>query len=551
MATTPLKVAFLTGSDDQSTRMSIRAVCQLEGIQPVAVLLDTERPEAGRRWRNLKLNLKREGLSYLPYRVLLAIRERLEAMADGIIPADETEALLHRAFPDDSLERLSAIHGFRVVPVTNLNSEAAAQALRETGADLGIVLGTRVLKRSTFSVPRLGSINLHKGKVPDFRGMPPGFWELYTGQTRAGVTVHFVDDGLDTGDIVEEAQIPIHPKDTPDSLRAKLHDLGAATLATAAARLAAGTAARRAQPPSTRKPYRKPTRAQEAELAARLPHWTRVNALAHTVKLFVWLVIFYSGLFSLIRWFRRGSTRGAILLYHRVNDFADDVLTVNTHRFAQHLVTLRHFYKPVATEVIVDGVVSGKQLDPASVAVHFDDCYRDVRTHGARILAAAGVPATAFISSGFIDTDRVFPHDAEKYPHRFENLRASDVRELPLQGVSVGAHTVNHADLGQATLEQARTEVYESRRDLERILGSPVTLFSFPFGGLENIREEVRQLVAEAGYSALFSAHGGFISADTGPLDIPRFGVSSDHSPLALLMELEGLTPSQLLSRFR
>ncbi len=59
MATIPLKVAFLTGSDDQSTRMSIRAVCQLEGIQPVAVLLDTERPEAGRRWRNLKLNLKR------------------------------------------------------------------------------------------------------------------------------------------------------------------------------------------------------------------------------------------------------------------------------------------------------------------------------------------------------------------------------------------------------------------------------------------------------------------------------------------------------------
>ena len=56
-------------------------------------------------------------------------------------------------------------------------------------------------------------------------------------------------------------------------------------------------------------------------------------------------------------------------------------------------------------------------------------------------------------------------------------------------------------------------------------------------------------MVATAGYQALFSAHGGFVEPTTEVLDIPRVGVSSDHSPLALMMELEGLSFSYLSSR--
>jgi len=53
-------------------------------------------------------------------------------------------------------------------------------------------------------------------------------------------------------------------------------------------------------------------------------------------------------------------------------------------------------------------------------------------------------------------------------------------------------------------------------------------------------------MVVEAGYRALFSARGGFIGEDTELYDTPRIGVSSDHSPLALIMELEGLSPANL-----
>src|SRR5260370_26384207 len=113
--------------------------------------------------------------------------------------------------------------------------------------------------------------------------------------------------------------------------------------------------------------------------------------------------------------------------------------------------------------------------------------------------------------SGFIDTDRAFAHDVQKYPHVFENLRADDVRSLTEYGLEVGSHTVNHVDLGAVEIEQARVEVFESRRQLEQILERPVLSFSFPFCPLQNIREEVRQLVRDAGYPALFLAHGSFL----------------------------------------
>jgi len=78
-----------------------------------------------------------------------------------------------------------------------------------------------------------------------------------------------------------------------------------------------------------------------------------------------------------------------------------------------------------------------------------------------------------------------------------------------------------------------------------------VKLFSFPFGKIEDIRPEARAYIQEAGYSALFSAYGGFVNDDTSLWDIPRIGVSEEHLPLYLLLEIEGLTGPALAARFR
>ncbi len=541
-----MRVVFLIGRDDPNTVAVIARICEIDSVAVAAVLLDTGVAKPKDRWRNLKRNIRREGLTYPFIRLRSALKTRLEDWADGIVPQDEVRQLLDQAFPDLSLSQLAQRRGFDVIRAGNLNGPAAIEALKGVQADLGIVLGTRILKRALFSLPRLGCLNLHKGKVPEYRGMPPGFWELYDGQKSAGITVHFVDDGLDTGDIVGESEVAIQPTETPESLKSKLDQEGIVVLAGAVEQLSRGTATRRPQPPSTQKARTRPTRVQVEALAARTPHWRRLGDGRQILKNAAWLLLFYSGLYSLLRWMRRGQSRGAILLYHRVNDISQDVLTVSTRRFAEHLVALRRYYRPVPTSELVKQVLSGGHIPATSVAIHFDDCYRDVRSCAAPLLRAAGIPGMAFVSSGFIDTDRDFLHDRKKYPHKFPNLRTEDVRGLPALGVDIGAHTVNHVDLGTVALEQARVEVVDSRRQLEALLGRPVLYFSFPFGKITNIREEVRGMVAEAGYDALFAAGGGFIGRETARLDIPRFGVSSDQSPLALLMELEGLSLNHL-----
>jgi peptidoglycan/xylan/chitin deacetylase (PgdA/CDA1 family) len=550
MVDQPLKIAFLVGSDSRSVNLSIETVCALPNVKPVAVFLDRERAGLRRRVRNLVRNVRRNGWRYIPHRFFEALRERTDAwVSKAAAPPSEVQALLRKAFPDRcwTLQDLALKYEFALYVTGNLNGTEVVERLRACGADLGIVLGTRVLKPATFGAFPLGCANLHKGKVPEYRGMPPGFWELYEGAPTAGVTVHFINAGLDTGDIVATGEIPILKTDTPLSLLEKLHAAGAKALGEAISAIQSATASRRAQEESREPARTLPTLRQVAELRRKLPHWKGEGPLYTVLKNLYCLFVYYSGLYSLMRLLHRAQkSRGAIFLYHRINDVSKDPLTVDTETFASHLLALSRKYEVSSTSALVDCLRNSRTLRPTSVAIHFDDCYRDVLLHGAPLLQAAGVPATAFINSGFIDTNRTFDHDSRKYPFTFEMLRSDEVREWARRGFEVGAHTVNHVDLGKCPRETARDEIVDCGRRLQELTGRTVNLFSFPFGGVANITSDAIEDIQSAGYIALFSAHGGFLKEDTSVYDIPRMGISYEASALYALLQVEGIAPSQI-----
>jgi peptidoglycan/xylan/chitin deacetylase (PgdA/CDA1 family) len=289
------------------------------------------------------------------------------------------------------------------------------------------------------------------------------------------------------------------------------------------------------------------------ELFSRAPHIRHSPSdVKQIMKTALYLFFFHSGIYRAARQRAGGRYgRGAIILYHRVNNISVDPLTANTRAFAEHLVMLGRHYNVVGTGLMVNKIRRHEYLTPGSVAIHFDDCYRDVCTTAAPLLKAAGMPAAMFISSGFIDSDRVFDHDAKSCPHRFENLRGNDIPVLLSHGFEIGAHTVNHVNLGAVAVEEARREIIDSKRQLESRTGTDVKLFSFPFGRKQHFQPAVRDIVEHSGYDALFSAYGGFVSGRTDPFDIPRMGVSSEHRPLDLMMELEGLSLSDISARLR
>jgi len=373
--------------------------------------------------------------------------------------------------------------------------------------------------------------------------MPPGFWELYNGEASCGVTVHSVVETLDAGSIIASSAVPISPLETPDSLLVKLHLEAAHVLATAVDSLQTGSEAiSPREPDKVSNANTKPTRRQVEELAIRLPHWRRPKPTQVIAKNLMYLAMYHCGIHALAR--RRNlrrKTRGAILLYHRVNDISADPLTANLEQFAEHLLLLKRWYRPEITKRMVDALLSRQPVPPTSVAIHFDDCYRDIYSNAAPLLKAAGIPATAFINPGFIGTDRVFLHDQAKSPFRFPNLSVEDLRGWMDLGFDIGAHTINHVNLGQCSLEDGTNEIIGSGEQLEQLIQRPVRFFSFPFGKLDNLREEFRPVVKSANYRALFAAHGGFLDENTNCFDIPRMGISGEHKPLYLLFELEGL----------
>ena len=219
-----LRVVVLTGVDSTALRSAISKLANLPELQISAILFDSEPQTVRKRLRNLRRNVRREGLSYIPYRLAVFLRDFIDRLAARVFSLQEVMELLRRSFPDQAfcLTDLSQKYKIPIMKVENLNGPTAVETLRNLNADLGVVLGTRILKRSTFSIPRIGCLNVHMGKVPEYRGLPPGFWELYEKQSSAGVTIHFVDDGLDTGEIVGEDSVDIHPRESLETLQKKL-----------------------------------------------------------------------------------------------------------------------------------------------------------------------------------------------------------------------------------------------------------------------------------------------------------------------------------------
>ncbi len=93
-----------------------------------------------------------------------------------------------------------------------------------------VVAYGKIVPPKILRIPRLGPVNLHASLLPKYRGAAPIQWALLEGETVTGVTTMLMDEGLDTGDILEQVQIPIDREDTSLSLSRKLAEEGARLL---------------------------------------------------------------------------------------------------------------------------------------------------------------------------------------------------------------------------------------------------------------------------------------------------------------------------------
>ena len=98
--------------------------------------------------------------------------------------------------------------------IGSVNSDAARTALARINPDIVAVYGTRIIRRDTLRAVPAPFINYHAGINPKYRGQHPGYWALVNGDAaHAGVTVHLVDEGVDTGDVLYQAPVAFSKED--------------------------------------------------------------------------------------------------------------------------------------------------------------------------------------------------------------------------------------------------------------------------------------------------------------------------------------------------
>lgn len=97
----------------------------------------------------------------------------------------------------------------RIVFIPDIHAEEVLNQVRALEPDLGLIYGSPILKPELFEIPTFGSLGIHHGKLPDYRGNKTTFWAIYNGEKTAGVTIQKVNAGLDTGQIVKSGEVII------------------------------------------------------------------------------------------------------------------------------------------------------------------------------------------------------------------------------------------------------------------------------------------------------------------------------------------------------
>ncbi|MEW6209042.1 MAG: polysaccharide deacetylase family protein [Acidobacteriota bacterium] len=247
-----------------------------------------------------------------------------------------------------------------------------------------------------------------------------------------------------------------------------------------------------------------------------------------------------------------GRSRAVVLYYHRIGQA--DVLTTSAEEFHHQLRYFKNRYECISLAELCHRLREGRPLRRRSLVITFDDGYRDNFTFAAPLLKASGLTATFFVSTGFIESGRDFPHDLRDHQAsgRFPKLTWDDLRQMETAGFEIGSHTINHISLGRADSVTVEQEVYDSLAALTRELGRRERPFSFPWGKPEDISAEAMDCVRRAGYYAAVSAYGGANTRGDEVFGIRRVDVGNGKmSRLAVRARVAGFDPDYLRLKIR
>jgi peptidoglycan/xylan/chitin deacetylase (PgdA/CDA1 family) len=211
----------------------------------------------------------------------------------------------------------------------------------------------------------------------------------------------------------------------------------------------------------------------------------------------------------------------AILTYHSI-DASGSPISVSPAMFRLHMAMLAEAKIPI---VPLDQLCT----TPGSVAITFDDGFRNFTEHALPVLRNHGYPATVFVVSGYCGKRNDWPSQPSGIPV-LDLMDWAELRDIVPHGISLGGHSATHARLTGVSEDQLRREVFDSRARIEDRTGVSLIAFSYPYGDVDGY---VRRHVARS-YRIACGTSLRYLEPGDDMRDLPRLDAYYLQNGLAM-----------------
>ena len=144
----------------------------------------------------------------------------------GVITAADKPAGRGQQIKHSAVKEFALTHNLKLLQPVSLKDDAFLAELRSLDANLQVVVAFRMLPEVVWRMPKYGTFNLHASLLPEYRGAAPINWAIINGESKTGVTTFFIDDKIDTGEIIYRLETPISPDENAGLLHDRLMELG-------------------------------------------------------------------------------------------------------------------------------------------------------------------------------------------------------------------------------------------------------------------------------------------------------------------------------------
>lgn len=144
----------------------------------------------------------------------------------GVVTAPDKPAGRGRSLKQSAVKEYALSQNLNVLQPVNLKSEEFQDVLKALQPDLQIVVAFRMLPEPVWKLPKKGTFNLHASLLPQYRGAAPINWAIINGEAKTGITTFFIDDKIDTGEIILQKEVEITMTDNAGTLHDKLMHAG-------------------------------------------------------------------------------------------------------------------------------------------------------------------------------------------------------------------------------------------------------------------------------------------------------------------------------------